>query len=98
MLEELLTERRLALLLCFLRALAYSASSKWTPPTNILHRNRARAMSERIAWLVVVCTQPQVLDIDTSTIIELVDSISRDGPDTPIILYVIHYKSQKTQH
>ena len=26
-------------------------------------------------------------------IIELVDSISRDGPDTPI--YVIHYKKSK---
>ena len=26
-------------------------------------------------------------------IIESVDSISRDGSDTPIILYVIHYKS-----
>ena len=31
-------------------------------------------------------------DTATLSIIESVDSISRDGPDTPI--YVIHYKSQ----
>ena len=73
LLEELLTKRRLALLrlentgelsvALLISALGYSASSKWTPPTNYC---TAIAMSERIAlvlWLVVVCTQPQILDI-----------------------------------
>ena len=38
--------------------------------TGLLHCNRARVMSERIVlvlWLLVVCTQPQILDISVST-------------------------------
>ena len=39
----------------------------------------------------IKCSAVKVSPI-SSDIIESVDSISRDGPDTPIILYIIHYK------